>query len=141
MKGCVAAVKETEVTETSFFFTVLCNGYASGQGVTRELELHPGVTNLMIPASGNKYWTNAATYTRLSLSLVQFYTSDLLVGVARLDIDGMLVGPPVPWCAWIGENWPQAPCGLLHWSTQVPFGDEFKGDYRRFSLLTERVVA
>lgn len=120
-------------------FTVTCNGSTSGDTIFIPQE--GGRIYRQIPPSGNKYWTSSAMYTKLFLDRVGWlYEGEVMFGVASLEIDGMMVGRPSPWCCWVGP-WPQGPAGLLHWLSESTEWNEARHIptelTRRYSLLTE----
>lgn len=115
--------------------TLYANGRASG---SIEFELRE-VSNSMvyIPPSGNYPFQNAAACFQLQFANVIADTEEQLVmGLVRLyDCNSYPMTEMVPFIFYNGDQWPQAPIGMVHFPQMHEIGGNWKD--LRFSLLFE----
>lgn len=112
---------------------LLANGLTSG-AITVTL-VEGARTYVRIPASGNPPFQSPAY--EFEVQIVHTASDDLFVyGMAQLrDSSCAILGNYIPFVYYNGDEWPQAPIGMIHWIERhkVYMGHEIY----QFSLLFE----
>ncbi len=121
------------MAEFEFKMTLLANGSPSGTARVRVTV--PNVTSIHeIPPSGNYPFTNAAWTWRLQVCRATVVGNFVHGYMTVCDANNCPVMVDVPFVAYIGGNWPQAPVGVVHCTKP----SEWDNGYFVFSVLIEK---
>lgn len=121
------------MAEFTFKMTLLANGNASGPAYVAVV---PGDGHVIaeFSPSGAMPFRSAAHTWRVQVMKASVI-GDFLCGYMNVcDVMNMPVMSHVPFCAYIGNTWPQAPVGIVH--AVKPF--EYDGGYTLFSVIIEK---
>lgn len=114
--------------------TLLANGLPSG---TLTLELSPDRTKVMqeFPPSSNWPFRNAASTFRLWIEDISYLNNFLYGYMSVLTPYNAIIMHQMPFCVYVGDEWPQAPTGIAHSLKPYEIDDN---QFVLFSVLFEK---
>lgn len=117
-----------------FNLTLLANGAPSGKTYIKMIP-GGGLSYETFPPSSNRPFQNSAWQYKVCTSEVS-YVNDFVYGYMSVyDAIGRPVMNRVPFCAYAGDQWIQAPVGMVH-ATVPDIADD--GSYFLYTVLIEK---
>lgn len=121
------------MAEFKFKMTLIANGNASGPAYVT-VEPGDGYVVVDFAPSGARPFQNAAWPWRVQVFKTTVVGNTLCGYMTVCDANNLPVMTHVPFCAYIGDVWPQAPVGIVH--AVKPF--HYDDGHMLFSVIIEK---